>query len=77
MYCVKRTMPCFDEVEYTHAISYYTYDGWSTPTIVSKNGYTSKEALTLTGVVLFTEGERKANTLRPNEEWQWYGAYKR
>jgi hypothetical protein len=70
MYCIRRTTPIFDEVQHRDLIEYYKYDGWD-----AYNPY--GQALDLTGVVLFTEGERKANTLRPNEEWQWYGAYKR
>ena len=70
MYVIKRRTPIFNEVEHTEALSYYKYDGWSDPV---ERG----QPLDLSGVVLFTEGERKANTLRPYEEWQWYGAYKR
>ena len=62
MYCVKRTV--------SDTISYYKYDGWSEHVPYG-------QALDLNDVVLFTEREAKANTLRPNEEWQWYGAYKR
>ena len=51
-----------------YSVSYYKYDGWEefeTPPI------------DLTGCVLFTEREAKVNELPPNEEFQWYGAYKR
>lgn len=61
MYCIKR--------QNKDTISYYKYDGWET--------FPKQGPLDLTAVVLFTETERKANTLRPNEEWQWHGAYKR
>ena len=61
MYVIKRTTE--------DSISYYKYDGWES--------FPKEGPLDLTGVVLFTERERRANTLRPNEEWQWYGAYKR
>ena len=51
-----------------NSISYYKYDGWSEPT---------DGPLDLTDVVLFTEREAKVNVLPPNEEFQWYGSYKR
>lgn len=77
MNIIKKTVPCFDEVEYTHAISYYTYDGWSSPVVVTKNGYLSGEALDLSNVIRFTDGERELNKLGPNEEWQSFGCYKK
>ena len=61
MYCIKRQVS-------EGQVAYLKYDGWT---------LFSNIPLDLTGVILFTEGERKANTLRPNEEWQWYGSYKR
>ena len=62
MYCIKRTV--------NESISYYKYDGWSEHVPYG-------QALDLSGVVLFTEGERKRIELPANEEFQWYGAYKR
>ena len=62
MYVVKRTVG--------DTISYYKYDGWSEHVPYG-------QALDLSDVVLFTEGERRVNELPPNEEFQWYGAYKR
>ena len=70
MYCIKRTTPIHDETQHRDLIQYFKYDGW-----YDYNPY--GQSLDLKGVVLFTEGERKANTLQPNEEWQWYGSYKR
>lgn len=70
MYCIKRMTPIFNEQEYTEVLSYYTYDGWTAP--VEKG-----QSLDLSGVVLFTEREARVNELPPNEEFQWYGAYKR
>lgn len=61
MYCIKRTVS-------KGKVAYFKYDGWH---------LFSNEPLDLSGVVLFTEREAKANELRPNEEFQWYGAYKR
>lgn len=61
MYCVKRTVS-HDKV------AYLKYDGWC---------IFSNAPLDLTGVILFTKGEAKANELPPEEEFQWYGAYKR
>lgn len=61
MYCIKRKLG-------KDKVAYLKDDGWAV---------FSNVPLELGGVLLFTEGERKANTLQPNEEWQWYGAYKR
>ena len=72
MYCIKRTTPTFvtDEKDSTTVLAYFKYDGWE-----EHSNY--GQSLDLTGVVLFTEGERKANVLPLNEEYQWHGAYKR
>lgn len=61
MYCVKRTVN-----KSNGQVAYFKYDGWH---------LFSNEPLDLSGVVLFTQRERDANTLGPNEEWQWYGSY--
>ena len=53
----------------TGRLSYLKYEGWV--------DFTTDDALDLTGVVLFTEGERRANPPQGAYEWQWYGAYKR
>lgn len=63
MYCVKRTTS-------DGSLAYYTYDGWLV--------LSAKSApLDLSDVVLFTEREAQMNGLPSNEEFQWYGAYKR
>ena len=61
MYCVKRTE--------RDAISYLKYDGWDR----TERG----SPLDLNDVVLFTEREIQMNELPSNQEFQWYGAYKR
>jgi len=61
MYVIKRTSE--------DTISYYKYDGWES--------FPKQGPLDLSGVVLFTEREAKVTELPPNEEFQWYGAYKR
>ena len=61
MYIIKRTSK--------DSVSYYKYEGWEQ--------FKKGTPLDLSGVVLFTEQEAKVNELPPNEEFQWYGAYKR
>lgn len=61
MYCVKRTVA-------PGKLAYYTYDGWN---------LFSNVPLDLTGVVLFTKTEAERIELPANEEFQWYGSYKR
>ena len=63
MYIIKRHHTLTGE------LAYFKYDGW--------DKMPDCGPLDLTGCVMFTERERRANTLRPNEEWQWYGSYKR
>ncbi len=36
----------------------------------------SPDALELGDAMRFTDGERKANTLQPDEEWVYYGCYR-
>lgn len=64
MYCIKRHHTLTGELAY-----FKREEGWVK--------FSDQGPLDLTGVMLFTEGERRANTLRPSEEWQWYGAYKK
>jgi len=62
MYCIKRTNA-------DATLSYYKYDGWE--------AFPKEGPLDLSGVVLFTEREAEVIELPPNEEFQWYGAYKK
>ena len=62
MYIIKR------HLTQTGELAYLKREGWAK--------FPDTGPLDLTGVMLFTKGEREANKLRPSEEWQWYGAYK-
>jgi hypothetical protein len=72
MYCIRRIKADHNPTSVTGYdivwLEYFKYNGWER---------FDAPPIDLSGVVLFTEGERKANTLQPNEEWQWYGSYKR
>ncbi len=61
MYCIKRSIS-------TNKVAYLKYDGWH---------LFVNEPLDLSGVVLFTKTEAERNELPANEEFQWYGCYKR
>lgn len=67
MYCIKALIPNYETKKVD--IGYYKYDGWDV--------FPSEGPLDLSGVVLFTEREAQRIELPANEEFQWYGAYKR